>query len=184
MLWTWKCLLSQPYPSVAHRCACNFTPDGTFVCFHPRIVPRPSLFLLLLLCCCANSLRVSNPWSSSLLIIPTWRRRNEATYTFSFTARFVYTSPSKNMWNLKKKITLFFATRICLKGIFKSDIHWNIKYLINLNFKCQYDCTGGQNWTKAYHCHYELLTGEIELSHFRLISWDHGHEWTSFLCTV
>lgn len=140
-------------------------------------------FLLLLLCCCANSMRISNPWSRSLLIKPIWRRRNEATYTFSFITRFVYTPPSKNTCDFKK-IILFFPTMICLKGIFKSDIHWTIKYLMNLNFKSQYDCAGRQNWTNAYHCHYELLTGEIELSHFRLNSWDHGHKWTSFLCTV
>ena len=65
-------------------------------------------FLLLLLCCCANSLRISNPWSRSLLIKPIWRRRNEAIYTFSFITRFVYTSPSKNMCNLKKKIYILF----------------------------------------------------------------------------
>ena len=38
------------------------------------------------------------------------------------------------------------------------------------NFKSQYDYAGRQNRTNAYHCRHELLTGEIELSYFRLNS--------------
>lgn len=73
-------------------------------------------FLLLLLCCCANSLRLSNPWSRSLLIKQTGRRRNEAIYTFSFITRFVYT-PLPRICAILKKLYSFFD-----KDLFKKDI--------------------------------------------------------------